>query len=247
MILYIIIIFFNTEYPVNKKHEPSSKGIEIYIEENAARLIQEFQKIVNDSLYDVYVYSGDLSLLPDYDSLSLGSFFIPNEIIITTQEKFVAYELKDISKYEKNTYIKANNFVKGTVYHELMHYYFNQVIREMQINQQPVSIEYNNFSMIPRINTLGEKLIEEGICEYVAVKNKESIFPKYYYTPKTLADINNKKYRSELLYEYSVEYVRLFIDYYGYKKAIQLLVSVKPPTNEEILFPVIFYKQFNSQ
>ena len=243
-ILFFLFSFQEVTYPLNKKHQPSSKGIEFYVETNTNSIITEFQNIVGDTLYDVYVYSSDLSLLPDYDSLDLGAFFIPNEIIITTQEKFIAYQLNDLSKYQKNSFIKANNFVKGTMLHELMHYYFYQVIKEMQMNQEYVSIEYLNFSMIPRVNNFGEKFIEEGVCELVPVKMNESIFPKKYYQPRTLEDINKKENKNILQYEYSVEYLRAFVDYFGFKKAIQLLVKRKPPTNNEILYPLDFFNTF---
>lgn len=247
MILYLLISIFLQQqtYPLNKHKEPSTKGIEMYISDNQDKLVSEFQKIVQDTLYDVYIYTDNLSLANEYDTASLGVFYLPNEIVISNEEKFMAYELKDLSKFKRNNLISANNFVKSTVFHELMHYYFYQVIREMQFNNAYVSPEYNNFTIIPRLNDIGARFIEEGICEYVTVKTNQSIFNENFYIPLTSNEIPYRSKRQQIFYEYSVAYVRSFINYYGFKKAIQLIVGTKPPTPEQILYPRQYFKQFS--
>lgn len=218
----------------------------MYVANNSERLISEYQNIVGDTLYEVNIYTGNFNSIGDFDTASLGIFYPPNEIIITNEEKFKAYELSDLSNYERNNLISANNFVKGTIFHELTHYYFMQVIREMQMHEQYVSPEYNNFSIVPRLNyDIGARFIEEGICEYMSIKSQQFIFNKKYYVPKTTDEIFLKDKRQKVFYEYSVAYVRPFINYYGVKKAIQLFVSTKPPTPEQILHPGSFYKQFS--
>lgn len=249
--LYLILSLFNQQqYPLNEHKEPSTRGIEMYVSDNSERLVSEFQQIVGDSLYDIYIYTENFSSLSehdtDYDTARLGIFFPPNEIIITNEEKFKAYELKDLSNYKRNTLKSANNFVKGTIFHELAHYYFMQVIKEMQMHEQYVSPEYNNFSIVPTLNyNIGARFIEEGICEYFNIKSKQSMFNENYYVPETINELFSKSKRQKIFYEYSVAYVRSFINYYGFKKGIQLIVSTKPPSPEQILYPDEFFKQFS--
>lgn len=217
----------------------------MYVADNSDRIISEFQKIVGDSLYDVNIYTDNISSLSYHDPGSLGVYYPPDEIIITNEEKFRAYELKDLSRYKRNELISSDNFVKGTMFHELMHYYFMQIIKEMQMHEQYVSPEYNNFSIVARLDhDIGARFIEEGICEYMSIKSHQAIFNENYYVPETTQDLFSKTKNQEIFYEYSVAYVRSFINYYGFKKAIQLIVASKPPTPEQILHPAEFFRHF---
>lgn len=230
------------KYPLTKKGIPSKQGIEMYIRDNETKFIAEFQDLVNDTIYDVYLIVDDVSKYVDDDG-TLG-YCIPggstaSEIVITNQEKFLAYEVSMLSKYQRRTIVEANNFVKGVAFHEMTHNYFNQVIREMRMYEMHVANEYNNFSIIPR-NAFGSTFIEEGVAEYVNLKIGEEIVLQDY-TPETIEEITDPNNKENIIYRYSPQYLKSFIDYYGIKKAIQILVSNSPPSIEEILYPGRFY------
>lgn len=252
-ILFLFFLFFllplfcsqsTQKYPLTKKGIPSKQGIELYIRDNEAQFISDFQDLVNDTLYDVYLIVDDVSKYTGDDG-TLG-YCIPgsstaSEIVITNEEKFLAYEVSMLSKYQRRTIVEANNFVKGVVFHELTHNYFSQVIREMRMYEMHVANEYNNFSIIPR-NTFGALFIEEGISEYVNLKIGEEIVLGDY-IPETIEEITDPENKDDMIYRYSQQYLKSFIDYYGIKKAIQILVGNPPPTVEEIYYPPRFYSR----
>jgi hypothetical protein len=232
------------KYPLTKKGIPSKQGIELYVRDNESRFISEFQDLVNDTVYDVYLIVDDVSKYTGDDG-TLG-YCIPggsiaSEIVITSEEKFLAYEVSMLSKYQRRTISEANNFVKGVVFHELTHNYFSQVIREMRMYDMHVANEYNNFSIIPR-NTFGAIFIEEGVAEYVNLKIGEEIILNDY-TPETIEEITNSENKQDIIYRYAPQYLKSFIDYYGIKKAIQILVSNPPPSVDEIFYPAKFYSR----
>jgi len=231
-------------YPLRKDGRPTSKGIEMYVKQNESKLITEYQNFVHDSLYDVYISIDVLSQYTDGDD-ALGfciSEKSSSEIIITNEEKFIGYEVSMLSKYKRRTIIEANTFVKGVIFHELTHFYFNQVIMEMRLDSMYVCPEYYNFNMIPR-NSFGAKFIEEGICMYVPIKIGECIVGNDY-IPETLDEITDKENKYEIMYQYSAEYVKSFLDKHGIKKGIELIVGIKPPMLDEILYPDKYWNKF---
>jgi len=232
------------KYPLTKKGIPSKQGIEMYIRDNESKFISEFQDLVKDTVYDVYLIVDDISKYTGDDG-TLG-YCIPggsvtSEIVITNEEKFLAYEVSMLSKYQRRTISESNSFVKGVAFHEMTHHYFNQVIRELRMYEMHVANEYNNFSIIPR-NAFGSTFIEEGVAEYVNLKIGEEIVLQDY-TPETLEEITRPENKENMIYKYAPQYLKSFIDYYGIKKAIQILVSNSPPTIEEILYPGRFYSR----
>lgn len=234
-------------YPVGKDGRPTRKGIELYVHQNQNKFLIEYQKVVNDSLYDVYMTVDDLSQYNNGgDALGfcisgLGS----SEIIISNEaEKYMGYEVGMLSKFRRSTIIESNNFVKGVIFHELTHLYFNQVIRELRLDSLTVASDYNNFSMIPR-NSFGSKFIEEGICMYISIKIGECIHGQDY-MPETMKELMDNQNSYQIMYQYSAEYVQSFLNYWGIKRGIQILVHNKPPTYEEILYPSKFYSRLET-
>ena len=235
-------------YPLNKKGKPSKFGIEYYVKQNESKIISEFQKLVHDSLYDVYITVDDISQYNNNEEGTLGYCLSGQgtcEIIITNQETYSAYEVSTLSRSQRQRIAEANNFVKGTILHELGHVYFNQVILEMRLDSIKVSPEYNNFSMIPRPGSAGSKFIEEGICEYIPTKMRENIILSLF-VPKSIEDIMSKENNYNVMYKYSSEYLRAFIDYYGVKQAIRILVWNKPPSLREIFYPAEFFTRIKT-
>jgi len=256
-ILLLIFFLFTSyqikeEYPLNKRGEPSKYGVQYYITKNQDKIISEFQKFVNDTLYDVYITVDNLSnYMENEDALGLCiSSSGSSEIIITNEEKYIAYEVSLLKKSSTRKIISANNFVKGTLIHELGHLYFNQVIREMSfidtITFAPrVRSEYTSkFFIVPK-NTFGSKFIEEGIAEYSLSKMKEEIIDEaeISYFPESSAEIMDKENKYKVFYRYSCSYLTPFIDYFGLKKAIKILVSNPPPNYDEILDPRRFFSR----
>ena len=62
MSVYMIILLLllpgmeDHKYPL-KNGRPTSKGIDLYVEENADRLILEFQEFIDDTLYNTNIYT----------------------------------------------------------------------------------------------------------------------------------------------------------------------------------------------
>jgi hypothetical protein len=99
---FILIILLNFQIQedsryFNNKHEPSSWGIKQFVDINQENIIKEYESKINDTLYDVYIYTEDLS---DYNE-ELGEFYVPDNIVITNQEKYIAYEFKDLTKFSQ--------------------------------------------------------------------------------------------------------------------------------------------------
>ena len=62
-ILILILFVFpqmRQDYPL-KNGRPTSKGIEQYVEDNAESLIREYQNFIGDTLYNIYIYTEDLT------------------------------------------------------------------------------------------------------------------------------------------------------------------------------------------
>ncbi len=89
----------SNDYPL-RDGIPTSKGIEQFIEDQVESIILEYQKFVEDTLYDIWVYAEDLTYYNVDDSLELGRYY-PKEIYISTEEKFLAYELADFLEAQR--------------------------------------------------------------------------------------------------------------------------------------------------
>lgn len=236
------------QYPY-KNGIPTSKGILYYVKVNEEKIVNEYYGFIKDTLYSYYIEVDDLSLYTDYDSLESGRFYIPDEIIITSELKYTDYELKFLPKWKRNSLVENNEFVKAVMIHELTHVYFYQIIQEMQIRNMEVAYEYTNFRIIPMRETyFGSEFIEEGVCEYITQKSGEVIPYQNITTPKTREEILDKNNSTNIKYKYSSAYVKDFLDlttkqYGSIKEGIIILLRNKPPTYEEILYPNLFFNR----
>ena len=97
------------------------------------------------------------------------------------------------------------------------------------------------FSIYSRRGDLGYKFIEEGICEYVNVKMKQTISLKRPYIPKKLSDLSKPENAHDILYKYSTYCIEEFLDTTGLKRGIKILLHNRPPSSEEILEPELFF------
>jgi len=240
-IVIIILILFSQKDPFfNKQGRPSTYGINKYIKDNEERLIREYQYHI-DTLYDVNIYSDDLDLSSDGD---LGEFYIPDYIVITNREKFIGYEFKQLSKFKQRAMPYNERTIKAVVFHELTHAYFYKILVTMKNNNRYVSPEYSNFRMVP-VSNFNTTFIEEGICEYVIYYLNESNPLKDIPIPENINELLNESNKVNNLYFYSVIFLQKFMDKCGIKKGIEILISNKPPTYEEILNPDLFYARIN--
>jgi len=114
----------------------------------------------------------------------------------------------------------------------------------MKRENKIVSPEYGSLRMFPNPSTqFGTQFIEEGICEYVVYYLHESNPIKNIVIPKTMDDLMDDMNRVNILYVYSVYVLQDFLDKEGLKKGIEILLSNKPPTYEEILKPELFFNR----
>ncbi len=244
-LLFILLLIgpvqSGTDYPL-KNGRPTSKGIDRYVEDNAEALILEFQTFIKDTLYNANIYTEDLSKNENHYPLELGNYY-PNEIFITNEEVFLAYELNDLSKSSRDSLISSNLFVKAAVFHELAHHYIYQVSIEMlRRDQIAVDRAYQSFFRIysDRENP-GARFIEEGICEYINGKTGEIKFMRRPRIPRKLSDLNDPEKEYQVFYKYSAYYLTDFLDTHGLKRGIKILLHNPPPSSREILDPDPFF------
>jgi len=243
ILLFIYPFKFFGDYPL-KDGKPTSKGIEQYIDQMSDSLVVEYQNFVGDTLYDVWIYAEDFPVYDILDSMELGRYY-PDEIYISTQELFLAYELADLPKRERILIVESNKFVKAAVIHELTHDYVHQISVEMRsIDSIHVDRSYQSSLRILRSYDLfGSTFIEEGICEYIVEKMGELISPKRPFIPRTIKGLTDKNNRYHVNYKYSSYYLKTFLDTTGFKKGVKVLLHNSPPSYEEILKPDLFFSR----
>lgn len=251
MSAFLIILFMllpvqeRTGYPL-KNGRPTSKGIDLYIEENAEKLVREFQDFINDTLYNANIYSEDLSKDLNQHPLELGVYY-PNEIFINNAGSFIAYELEELSREDRDTIVNSNQFVKAAVFHELMHHYIYQVSIEMlRKDQVHVDRAYQSFFRIySNREDPGPRFIEEGICEYATLKMKEIISSSRPYIPRKPEDLNRAEKEYDIFYRYSSRILGDFLNANGLKQGIKTLLHQPPPNTAEILDPDLFFARLH--
>jgi len=245
MVLFILLLLVpmqeKPDYPL-KNGRPTTKGIDRYVEENAERLISEFQEFISDTLYNANIYTEDLSENADLNPLELGNYY-PNEIFINNAEIFIAYELAALNRSRRDTIISTNLFVKAAVFHELMHHYIYQLSIEMlRTDSIQVDRAYQSFFRIySDRGDPGPRFIEEGICEYATLKMKETITRRRPYIPKKVSDLSQPENAYNIFYKYSAYCLTEFLDTTGLKQGMKILLHNRPPSTEEILDLELFF------
>lgn len=238
---------------------PTSLGIDRYINSKANQqmFLSEFQKLVKDTLYNDMFFS-----TKNFRKTTPKDQYVPNvlaynesygnyscEIVVNNEEKFSGYEYKN--NKNKEYYNQNDYFIKPTVFHEIMHYYFYQCILELEIFDSIRVNEYYKDGIIiyPNIEMqFGAKFIEEGICEYLTQSNGEVPKLLEWYEPKTIGNLQNKYNRQDIFYGYASQYLKDFMDYQilkfdKIKYPIMILLKNRPPNYEEILNPDKFFKR----
>lgn len=231
-----VIIISNEEFSYYEQGRPTPKGIERFLLVNEHQLVQDYMDFVQDTLYYYHMSVDDLSEYMDYDSMELGRYYFPGDIIITNELKYIDYAVDSLSTFRRSITV-SNQFVKGTVFHELTHIWFQQILREMKYEVSP---EHDNFRIYtPRDRYYGADFIEEGVCEYVANKAGEIIYSK-----TIVPDIEDNWGTYEIRYQYAEYYVRQILDRYeNIKEGIKMILRTPPPTKEEIVNPELYYQR----
>jgi hypothetical protein len=238
-ILLLLLSQNNYEY---KNSIPTKDGIANYVNENKDNIVQEFELFVGQKFFDYNIVVDDLSEYHDYDSLEAGRYYQDFDIIISNELKYLDYELSFMPKYKQKQYGNNNKFVKAVIIHELSHLYFNEVKLEMQEKGMLVHNDYHNMSFIPknlRIKSNAD-FIEEGICEYIVCKMKQSICDNNY-KPKNIEEIKNVDNQYLIKYIYSRIYLTEFLNTVGLKQGLLIILSNEPPNNTEILYPELYF------
>ena len=230
-------------YPL-ENGRPTSKGIELYVEENSQGLVEEFQDFVKDTLYNVWIYADELQDTWACDSIELGRYF-PHEIYITTAELYEAYELDDLTMEQRGKIRESNKFVKAIMLHELTHEYVNQIGGEMQsVLHMHVDKSYlTGLWIVKSHETFGSSFIEEGICEYLCFKMGQLIPPREVYIPGTIDELLDMDREYMIKYKYASAFLESFLDSTGFKRGVQILLHNPPPSYEEILQPDRFFSR----
>lgn len=223
-----------------KKGRPTSEGIRQYVEENQEQFFQDFRDFVQDStLEDTWITTDDLSTYYQHDSLELGCFYFPNEIIITTEELFVDYELQYLQKYRRQQYRETNQFCKAVVMHEICHYYIYTVMQRMKYAGQYIAPEYLQTLRVFPYN-YGAEFCEEGLCEYLPCAMQEMLCTEDY-SPRSADELLEGRNTYAVKYRYSRVFVTPVVRKYGLGKAIEVILGNPAPSIAELLHPQNYY------
>jgi hypothetical protein len=249
--IVIILFLFLLQQKELSYHsgKPTSKGVDEYIKTNESAFVKEYQIFVKDTLYNYYIHTQNFTEFADYDSIELGRFYIPDEIIITNETKYKDYSIDHFSKFKRKFLNENDQFVKAVVMHELTHDYFYQIILEMRMQNKYISPEYNNIILLPNNeNSYGTNFIEEGVCEYVPIKMGEKLLYDNVEIPDNISQLLDNTNIFKFKYKYSSEYVKNYLDsttikYGTLKSGIQILLSNKPPTYKEIMNPNLYFNR----
>jgi hypothetical protein len=239
-ILLFLLLFPQKDPSYNKERKPSTYGINAYVKSNQVNIINDYIHRV-DSLDEVYIYTDNLDETNDGD---LGDFYLPDYIVITNKEKYIAYEFKQLSKFRQKTASYTERTVNAIIFHELTHAYFYHIFLTMRSKNMYISPEYGTFQIFPNVNSqFGATFIEEGICEYVVYYLHECSPITNISIPDNMTDLLDKSNKVNTLYCYSVIFLKNFLDKNGIKKGIEILIGNRPPTYVEILKPELFYNR----
>lgn len=249
LLVFSFLFFIQKDPAFNKQGKPSTSGIISYVENNKIKFIKEFETFVKDTFFlDIEISSDNLSNYSEYSSLDMAYHYTyrngTDEIVIDNKERYVAYDINELSKLKKVNLKVSNAFVKTVIMHELGHSYFLQIIQECIFNNIYIHEAYDfrkQLTLYPNSEqSYGAEFIEEGVCQYIVneMKLDLSINP---YVPIVVEDIMSKNNNELIKYNYSVEYLKEFLDFFGLKKGIAILITNSPPTYLEILNSDLFF------
>jgi hypothetical protein len=263
--LYAVNIqYTDINYPIQKPKleysngKPTTLSIDLYVNSNVnqKRFISEYQAYIKDSIYNDIYFRTEISKNVDNKNIILAYNFISQnsncEIVIYDFEKYRALEY-DSTKNNKYKYNDEDYFVKATIFHEISHYYFTQVMLEMtKIKHLNVNQYYTmSINTFPNIELqYGAKFIEEGFCEYII--QKWQLCPKFQeiLIPQYKSDFLDKNLDFDIQYVFASKFLKDFLDRYTkqdgtIKQAIMIILGNRPPNYNEILKPEQYFNRLN--
>lgn len=223
--LKLVLLLLFTIIPYLTFSQVTINGIIDYVKNNNKEIIKDFEKTFNLKInYDIDFEVVDILEYTD-DTNELGKCFTSLDLIV------ISNNIHKYSSYAKKASVGST--VRGVVLHEICHMYIKSIVDSCS----GINREYSR-----RNSTYGSIFIEEGICCYSVQRMKE--LPKYKnYIPKNINDINNKENMYNIMYNYSIFFVKKILDEYGFKEGILILLKNYPPTTEEILNMEKYYKR----
>jgi len=245
ILLSLISLLSFSQDDLYKWGRPTSKGVDAYVERNWLVFIEDYQEFVNDTLFfEPFISTDDLSDYVNYTRGDMGYYERPDNIIISNEPRYIDYELSRLSDYEKNRYREATQFVRGVVMHELTHCYIYQIMMMAQYDKK-LEYEWRQGLRIIPVDSYGTDFLEEGVCEYVVELMDEMICgtERIVISRNDLSIANRNQQRVK--YAYSRQFVKPVVEEYGLKAAIYLMITNKPPSDEEILDPDLYYDRLN--
>ena len=251
--LYAVnVLLADNEYPQQKLEysngRPTTMGIYWYINDNQnqRKFILEYQKIIKDSIYNDIYYKTETpkkkTVILAYNNIGINSC----EIIVYNQENYRAFEY-DTTKIGE--YYDNDDFLKAIVMHEISHYYFYQVIMEMQKIKHYKIDEYYTADLYVFPNQelqYGSKFIEEGFCEYVI--QRFNLTPEFVNVriPQYKKDFEDQSANFDIQYIYSSKYLWNFLDMSigltgSVKEGLMIILNNRPPNYQEMLKPAMYF------
>ncbi len=239
LLLLAPLNLFGQEYPLDKNGKTTSKGVKEYVLKNDSIINKQFDNHFNVNSYYLDFVPDNMKYYNNYKGekgLYLGNKG-RGEVIIDTVIPFDNYSLNLLSKKEKRKFLWNDDFVRGTMIHEKAHGFYHQLKNILELKNKEVFIKTN-----PSEDYLFRKsFVEEGVCQYCAYKMNEIIISKEYKNKENLEKLISEK-NLELIYRYSLDYFKDFLDFFGLKNGIKILLKNPPPTKQEISNPIKFYK-----
>jgi len=244
-ILLLLSLLSFSQDDLYKWGRPTSKGVDVYVERNWLDFIDDYQDFVGDTLFfEPFISTDDLSDYYNYNRGDMGYFERPDNIIISNEPRYIDYELKRLSQYERSRYREATQFVRAVVMHELTHCYIYQIMMIAQ-HDKKLAYEWRQGLRIIPVDNYYVDFIEEGVCEVVVELMDEMICgtERIVISKNDLSAGNRNLQRVK--YAYSRQFVKPVIQEYGLKAAIYLMICNTPPSQEEILKPELYYDRLN--
>jgi len=222
-----------------KHGKPTTKGIDVYVERNWLPFIADYEEFIADTLvFEPFISTDDLSKYYNYSTGDAGYFEYPDNILIDNNPNYIDYELQRLSRFRKSQYREASMFVRAVVMHELTHCYIYQ-IKMMARYDGNLAYEFREGLRLIPVDNYGTNFVTEGICEAVVGMMEEMIVWDEEIVI-TKSDLDRRD-SYEIKYRYSQQFMKPVIDEFGLKRAIYMVLSNKPPSDEEILNPKLYY------
>lgn len=220
---------------------PTSKGVDKYVEYNEYQFVIDYQNFIGDTLtFEPFISTEDLTKYYNYVGGDAGYFERPDNILINNKSQYIDYELQRLSEFRKSQYREASMFVRAVVMHELTHCYIYQIMMMAQYEKN-LALEFRQGLRIIPLDNYGSDFVIEGICEAVVAMMDEMIV---WDEPIKITKFDlstSRRHGYETKYRYSQQYMKPVIEEFGLEAAIYMVVSNKPPSDEEILNPKLYY------